>query len=283
MMKKELTPRDLGEDKQWYELHPERLREEIELMRSAFPNMTLHHKPGENISWSGRIVFYHENGSELYGLEVRIECPYDYPTTFPRVSDVNRVLDKKGCPHLYDDRESICYGNRFDLSLDFIGKTRIKNLSEYIAVFLGYQWYFEYHGDWVDGQLHSVLAFLEYELKSGPISKSDLCPCGQNSKKYENCCMEKVLSMLRQMEGIIKHHFKVDCIRKIEKNDPCPCGSKKKNEQPRKFRRCCKRGLNFPSNEIFNFLRFPECHGFSKKDIDNFLIECEKFFYTNKA
>ena len=280
MMEKELTPQGLGENKgkQWYELYPERLKEEIELMRSAFPNMTLYHKPGENISWSGRIACYRKDGSELYGLEVRIECPCDYPIAFPAVFDVNKVLAEKGCPHLHDSKESICYGNRLDLSLDFTRKTRVKDLAGYIAEFLARQWYFEHYGDWIDGQLHGVLAFLKHELKSGPIDKSDLCPCGQNSSKYENCCIPRVRGVLQGMKQCVEHRFEISDLQKIEKDSPCPCGKKKKNGQFRVFRKCCKRGLNFPSNEVFNFLRFPEYYGFSKSEVDDFLIECEEIF-----
>src|SRR5690606_30002272 len=112
-------------DKQWYELYPERLVEEIELMQSSFPHLTLQRIPGENISWLGKISCCLDDGTELYALEIKIECSRNYPIVFPKAIDVNEVLANKKCPHLHNDKKTLCYGNRLDSSLNFTANTRI--------------------------------------------------------------------------------------------------------------------------------------------------------------
>lgn len=249
--------RDLGDNngKQWYELYPERLAEEIELMQAAFPHLTIENKAGENVAWVGNISCNREGGTRLYSLEVRIECPRNYPIIFPKVIDVNGVLADKKCPHLNDDKKTLCYGNRLDSSLDFVGETRIKNVVEYIAVFLGRQWHLERYGYWPEGQLHGVNAFLDYELKVDRIDPLALCPCALTDKAYKDCHMQGVINLLREMESKLKPEIK-NRIVKPGRNDPCPCGKKKENGTPVKFKKCCERNLNFSSSKMFLLMKF---------------------------
>lgn len=242
--------------KQWYELYPERLAEEIELMRATFPDFTLKHNPGENVSWSGKVACCLENGEELYLLNVKIECPQNYPVVFPKVFDVDKILDNKKCPHLNDDKKTLCYGNRLDPSLNFLEGTRIKNVVEYIAVFLGRQWYFERYGYWPDGQLHGANTFLEYELQVGSIEPIALCPCALNDKTYRNCHMRGVADLLQKMELNLKPEIR-NRIQKPGRNDPCPCEKTKDDGNPIKFKKCCEPKLNFSSSKTFLLLKFP--------------------------
>ena|SRR3989344_636377 len=258
MTTEESILQDLGDnkDKQWYELYPERLAEEIGLMRSAFPHLVPEHTAGGNISWSGKITCSLEDGTELYALEGRIECPRDYPIVFPKVIDVNGTLADKKCPHLNDDKKTLCYGNRLDPSLNFAGDTRIKNVAEYVAVFLGRQWYFERYSYWPDGQLHGAKTFLEHELQVARIEPTALCPCALNDKTYRDCHMRGVADLLQEMESNLKPEIR----RRVEKhgrNDPCPCGKKKTDGGHLKFKKCCEQNLNFPSSKMFLLLKFP--------------------------
>ncbi len=250
--------RNLGDnkDKQWYQLYPERLAEEIELMNSWFPHIILDYKDGKNVSWTGRVSCHLEDGAELYALEVRIECPRDYPIVFPKVIDVNGVLIDKKCPHLNDDKKTLCYGNRLDPSLDFISGTRIKNVVEYIAVFLGRQWHFERYGYWPHGQLHGIHTFLDHEVKVGRIDPLALCPCALSEKTYKDCHMRGVANILLEMESKLKPEIRSKIV-KPERNSPCPCGAKKPDGSAVKFKKCCERNLNFPSSKAFLFLKFP--------------------------
>lgn len=249
--------RDLGDnnDKQWYELYPERLAGEIELMRATFPHLTLEHVTGENVAWIGQVSCSREDGTELYALEVHIECPRNYPIVFPKVIDVKGVLVGKKCPHLNDDKKTLCYGNRLDPSLNFVGETRIKNVVEYIAVFLGRQWHFERYGYWPDGQLHGVNTFLDYELKIGRIDPSALCPCALTDKPYKDCHMQGVANLLLEMELKLKPEIRSKIV-KPGRNSPCPCGAEKSSGEPVKFKKCCERNLNFSSSKVFLLLKF---------------------------
>jgi len=250
--------RDLGDnkDEQWYELYPERLTEEIKLMRTAFPHLTFEHAAGENVAWTGKVSCHLEDGTELYALEVRIECSKNYPIVFPKVIDVNGVLVEKKCPHLNDDKKTLCYGNRLDPALDFAGGTRIKNVVEYIAIFLGRQWHFERYGHWPQGQLHGVSTFLDHELKVGHIDPLALCPCALTDKTYKDCHMQGVANLLLEMDSKLKPEVRSRLV-KLGRNDPCPCGKKKDNGDPVKFKKCCERDLNFPSSKVFLLLKFP--------------------------
>jgi hypothetical protein len=172
------------------------------------------------------------------------------------VFDVNEVLADKKCPHLNDDKKSLCYGNRLDPSLNFVGDTRIKNVVEYIAVFLGRQWHFERYGNWPDGQLHGANSFLEYELKIGSIDPTALCPCALNDKNYRNCHMKGVADLLLKMESNLKPEIRSE-IEKPGRNDPCLCGKKKSDGSPMKFKKCCEPNLNFSSSKAFLLLKFP--------------------------
>ncbi len=242
---------------QWYELYPERLDEEIVLLHSAFPELILEYTPGQNISWTGKVTCKLENDSELYSLIIKIECSRDYPIVFPKVTDVNSILFGKQCPHLHDDKKTLCYGNRLDSSLNFTNDTRIKNVAEYVAVFLGRQWYFERYGYWPDGQLHGMDTFLEYEIKTRKIEPDSLCPCALNSKTYKECHMKGVANLLQQMERNLKPEISVK-IQKPGRNDSCPCGKKKGDGRNMKYKACCERTLNFPNSKVFLLLKFKD-------------------------
>lgn len=253
MKSEELTPLDLGgsERSHWYELFPERFAEEVELMSSVFPSFVLGHNAGKDVTWTGRVAFYREDRTELYALDIRIECPREYPIVFPRVIDEKGVLAEKGCPHIYaDNKKVLCYGNRLDPSLDFSGKTRIKDLVEYIAVFLGRQWHFEQYGYWPHGQPHGMDAFLEHELNVGRIDPLGLCPCGLNGKTYGECHLKALANQLLQQERLLKPEFR-NKLKRPGRNDPCPCGQKKVDGIPLKFKKCCERKVNFPTSMLF--------------------------------
>lgn len=260
---KELTHHNPGErrERQWYQDDPNRLSDEIGLMQSTFPNFKQDYDSFGNIFWVGTVLFKSE-AEVLYSLKVRIECPSNYPLVFPRVYDSKGVLEKKNCPHLYyegenSDKRVLCFGNRLDVQLDFSGDTRIKNVVEYIGVFLSRQWYFEEYGYWPQGQPHGDDAFLDYELNDGNILPTDPCPCASNVKSYENCHMNTVYTLLgyRDHEAQRLEKVKVSLPRR---NDPCPCGVANSEGKRLKYKKCCLAGLKFPNSRTYLKMAFPD-------------------------
>ncbi|MBI4085668.1 MAG: hypothetical protein HY433_00245 [Candidatus Liptonbacteria bacterium] len=262
-MTEESLLHDLGENKnkQWYQLYPDRLTEEIKLMRSAYPAFTLHHQEGENIYWLGKATAFKPDGSELYSLNVKVECSREYPIVFPQVFDSDSLLAKHKCPHLTINQganSAICYGNRLDPQLDFLAATRVKNVVDYICVFLIRQWYFEHYGKWLDGQPHGVIPFLEHEVKNGPVDPNKLCPCGMTSKLYRNCHLPIVAKFLYEQDVKLKDDFK-RIVPKIGRNDECPCGKKTKSKK------CCFGKLNHSSSKFFLLMKYPKAFGLSEE------------------
>lgn len=255
-MSKELNLLDHGKDTkcdQWYEKNPERLVEEISLMKLRYPDFVLSGGDGEDICWAGFAKCFSENGQLLYSLEVKIVCDKDYPIVYPKVIDLNKVLSDKNCPHLVkndDEVHTLCYGNRLDPELDFMGKTRISDLVDYVCIFLARQWHFERNGDWPDGQEHGFHAFLEYEAKNNTISKEEACPCGATTKKYGECCLPKIEKLLLDLE--LKNLYLQKVKIKVGRNKPCPCGSNKKSKK------CCYASVNYPRSRVFISLRYPD-------------------------
>jgi hypothetical protein len=248
--------RDLGENqtKQWYELYPDRLAEEIELMAKNHPAFALHKQGGKNIYWTGRAVAFRQtDNTELASLEVKIECPRNYPIIFPYAYDVDQVLEARKCPHLTKNPSGppkICYGNRFDPQLDFFGATRITDVVNYLGIFIAYQWHFERYGTWPKGQPHGEVAFLEQEVKNGPIDPDALCPCAMSDTPYKRCHLPKVATFLYRLDTTLKDDIQ-KLVFKIGRNDACPCGS------GRKSKRCCFDKLNHSSSKFFLLLKYP--------------------------
>lgn len=246
-----------NKNKQWYQLYPDRLAEEIELMRSAYPSFTLHSQEGENIYWTGKAVALKKDSSELASLNIKIECPQEYPIVFPRVYDLENSLLKRKCPHVTKNPDGsvlLCYGNRLNPELNFLDTARAKNVADYVCIFLARQWYFERYGKWPDGQPHGILPFLEREVRNGPVSPDALCLCGMTSHSYKTCHMPMIAKFLNDQDVKLKDEFK-RMVPKIGRNDGCPCGSKMKSKK------CCFGNLNHPSSKFFLLLKYPKAFG----------------------
>lgn len=237
-------------NEQWYEKDPARLVTERNAVESAYPNLEFSYSPNGNATWSGTVKCLRPDGSTLYELEVKIECPQEYPVVFPKVYDSNKLLKPRKCPHLNDDGLSICYGNRLDPELDFESKTTIKDLIDFISVFLARQWYFEKRGFWPDGQLHGQDTFIEHEVQNGKIDGKKLCPCGLTAKKYRDCHLPLVNQRLIVLDSALKKEVR-DNFPEVGRNSECPCGSGKK------FKKCCLKEINFPKRKTFLIKKFP--------------------------
>ena len=255
-MSEELNRLDRGEDikhDQWYEKDPKRLSEEVSLMKLRYPGFVLLGGNGEDIYWIGTAKCFSESGQLLYSLNIKVVCDRDYPVIYPKVIDLDKVISEKNCPHLdknNDEVHSLCYGNRLDPELDFVGKIRIINLIDYIGIFLARQWHFERNGEWPDGQAHGCDAFLEYEAKSNIIPKNNLCPCGATTKRYGDCCLPKIEKALLDTE--LKNLYLQKVKIKVGRNNACPCGSNKKSKK------CCYNFINYPRSRIFIALKYPD-------------------------
>lgn len=251
---------------QWYEVFPDRLQEEIDLMEASYPEFTFHKIDGENVYWIGTAKALRSNGNVLYELGIKIECGPDYPKVFPSVYDLSDTLKNNKCPHLTKtvDTYSLCYGNRLDSQLNFEGSTRVKHIVDYICIFLAKQWYFERYGKWPDGQPHGILPFIEHEIKVGTINRTDICPCGLDTKMYKDCHMFLVQKELRTFDCYIlpKIHRTA---RRIGKNQECPCGS------GNKWKKCCLLTINHSHSKMFLILKYPNAFGITDDNRDRLL------------
>ena len=167
------------------------------------------------------------------------------------VYDVEGRLQKQKCPHLNEKDKTICYGNRLDPQLDFIKETRIKNVIDFVSIFIARQWHFEKTGKWPDYQLHGVNAFLEYEIKQATIPLHGLCPCGMTTINYQNCHFPEVRRLLAQLEAMYSDRLKNVKI-KIGRNEKCPCGSGKKSKK------CCFNKINHKDSKFFLIAKYPK-------------------------
>ncbi|MDD2807502.1 MAG: SEC-C metal-binding domain-containing protein [Patescibacteria group bacterium] len=252
---------------QWYDTLPDRLEEEIRLMKEFHPSFDLSHSAGESIFWTGYAKALRSDGSVITVLKIKIECPAAYPFLFPLVYDSENILFNRGCPHLSNSSGgffTLCYGNRLDPQLDFQGSTRVKDVVNYVCIFLARQWHFERYGFWPDGQPHGELAFLYHEIKQDVLNPDDLCPCGLTEKTYRHCHMPAVLNVLNQWDLSLKGEIRKRVDQVSGRNDPCPCGSDKK------FKKCCSPKLNY-SSKFFLFMKFPEFFDFDLFRRDNIL------------
>lgn len=250
---------DLGDTEvQWYKKDPMRLEEEIRLMKEVFPFFSYEFEKNGNLLWSGNAKIK-KNEKIIYSLNIKIECPIDYPIVFPRAYDLDGILSEKKCPHLIENSngpKGICYGNRIGGELDFLNSSRIKDVVNQVCIFLARQWYFEKNGRWPDGQPHGHLAFLEYEISHNTIPPDDLCPCGMHNKNYRSCHMKLVNSALFALDSTVSNFF--GGAQRIERNELCPCGNEKK------FKKCCMPNINYPSSKTFLLLKYPESFGLSE-------------------
>jgi len=253
-MVKELTRQDHGnlKDNQWYEIYPQRLNEEIKLVKECYPNFIFGDLQNrENAFWEGVVKSTSDNGKELYSLRIKIECDKNYPLVFPRVYDIEGILQNQKCPHLNEEKNTICYGNRLDSQLDFTKETRVRNVIDFVSIFLARQWYFEKKGEWPDGQLHGGNAFLEHEIRQGKIPLNELCPCGMTTINYKNCHFPEVKRLLAQLEA--KYSERLKNVRiKIGRNEKCPCESGKKSKK------CCFNEINHKNSKFFLLAKYPK-------------------------
>lgn len=238
-------------DQQWYELHPDRLLEEIKRVEKDYPGFKVHKKQGENLFWTGTAKFAAKDGKVLFELKIKVECPKNYPVILPIVHDVEKVLSDRRCPHIYSDTKNICYGNRLDPQLNFIQGANIRDLIDYVSAFLGKQWYFEKFGTWPGEHAHGSRAFLNYEMEKGTIDPTDLCPCGHNTKTYRECHIRNVQGILLEMDNKLPADIRAK-IHVPGRNDLCPCESKVK------FKKCCQNKINHPASRIFLMQKYPK-------------------------
>lgn len=253
-MAKELILQDHGnlKDKQWYEIYPQRLKEEIKLVKEHYPNFVFGNLQNqENAFWEGIVKSVSDNGKELYSLRIKVECDRNYPLIFPRVYDIEGNLKKQKCPHLNEKDNAICYGNRLDPQLDFTKETRVKNVIDFVSIFLARQWYFEKKGEWPNGQLHGGNAFLEYEIKQAIIPLHELCPCGMTAISYKDCHFPEVQKILVQLETGYSERLKNVKIQ-IGRNEKCPCESGKKSKK------CCFNEINHKNSKFFLLAKYPK-------------------------
>lgn len=264
-MEQELILQNLGniKDKQWYEIYPQRLNDEINLVKKYYPNFVFCDlKNQENAFWEGVVKSFSDQGTELYSLRIKVECDRNYPLVFPRVYDLEGKLKTQKCPHLNGKDNSLCYGNRLDTQLNFLTKTKVKDIIDFISIFLARQWYYEKKGEWPNGQPHSGNAFLEHEIKKATIPLNELCPCGMTIMNYKNCHFQEVKRLIVQLEEEYSKNLKNVKI-KIGRNDKCPCGSNKKSK------RCCFDELNFKDSKFFLLAKYPKLAEKIDNNIDN--------------
>lgn len=267
-MTEQSTPHDPGKIRQqWYEVYPERLQDEIQHMRSAHSSFTFHKVDGKNVYWTGEAKAFKPDGSVLASLPIKIECDIDYPKVFPIVTDTSATLKDRKCPHLsvIDGVQTLCYGNRLDTQIDFEGATRVKDVVDYVGIFIARQWYFENYGEWPDGQPHGELAFLEYEVTNSAIDPTSACPCGLYTKKYSECHMPKLWQVLVKFESILKREVISNIKLKRGRNQKCLCGNSKK------YKKCCLHKINYNNSKIFLLLKFPETFGIDIAERDKML------------
>ena len=237
-------------------------------MKTHYPAFKLHREEGKNICWTGTAQAIKKDGSTLKQLEVKIEIPHDYPTSFPRVSDVSKSLKPQNCPHLTHvggNDYILCYGNRLDGELDFNGTTRIKDVVNYTCIFLAQQWHYEKRGYWPKGQAHGILPFLRYEIYEQTILSHEICPCGLGDRHYGACHMPNVRELLNILDLSATPKVCGEA-RRIERNEICPFCDKKK-----KYKKCCALNVNYSESKTFLLLKYPKVFGMSEQDRDRFL------------
>ena len=264
-MENEKSPHQIpGESKppqQWYEIDPERLEEEKALLAEYYPGFVLKKNDQGNICWTGRVRFLRKSdGQELSHLDVKVECKPGYPVVFPVVHDVKGKMRKDGCPHIYQDG-SLCYGNRLDPQLDFTKHTRVRDVLDYVSVFLGKHWYYKKLGEWPGEHAHGVQAFLNHEITVGTRPMDELCPCGMSTRTYRDCHYQQTLKYLYKLnEGLLPEVR--ERLIMPSRNSLCPC------ESGKKFKRCCEDKINYANCRFFLMLKFPK---WAKKHLDTLL------------
>lgn len=252
---------------QWYKLDPDRYKEELSLLKEHYPDFKQVEKDDGNICWVGVAKFYKSNNEVLKELEIEIVCLRDYPITFPRVYDLSGTLDPSNCPHLTNagnGKYILCYGNRLDPELNFEEKTRVKDVIDYVSIFLAYQWHHEKKGNWPSGQPHGTLPFLEHEINGNTIQDSSICPCGLHDKPYYTCHKPELSALLSKLDSGTTLKVCKDA-RKVSRNEPCPCGSDVK------YKKCCLNKINFPNSKTYLLLRFPDYFGISIQKRNRFM------------
>ncbi len=262
MPQQSTRPNPGANNKQWYELSPERYEEEVRLMACLYPGFDLHRTDGENVYWTGEARALKPDGTVLKSLPVKVECPPDYPRAFPRVYDTSGTLKPGVCPHLNkvsDDVFAFCYGTRLE-GVNFEDAQRVTDAVNYSGIFLAKQWYYERYGYWPDGHAHGVWPFIEHEIKQGTIDPTGPCPCGLGSKSYRDCHLPYVRYELEVLGQALSEVS--DKVKKVERNDKCPCQGGKK------FKKCCMPKINHASSKAFVFLKYPRNYGLSDDDRD---------------
>ncbi|OGC78304.1 hypothetical protein A2619_04035 [candidate division WWE3 bacterium RIFOXYD1_FULL_39_9] len=242
MEKEKLYSQLLGESpsKQWYELFPERFEEEKLAFQTQYPNFRHYISDNGEACWDGEIGCSDESGqikipkSLSYNpLKVRVVCKRDYPLSFPKVIDLNKVLKRLGCEHIMGtgkEDQTICYAFRPSTELDFIGKHSLVDVVPVVQTFLLKFYCKQLTGMWPGGEhLHDANAFIVWEYEHGEFSPSEICPCSLHGEQYKKCHFPRVRARLFQLRSIYPTWVQ---LIDIGRNDKCGCGSGKK------FKKC---------------------------------------------
>jgi len=218
---------------QWYELNPERLKEENQLMQKHCPGFSQFFDQSENVCWQGVVRIGKIHGTtyvpKYREIEVKIICPANYPTANPLIEDINRTLTAKS-PHVIS-KTYLCYDFGNSSELDFQRTHKIANLYEIIQTYVIKQSIWEEGNGWPGEQHHGIGAFIKMEYESGCIDPKDRCPCKMEGKTYETCHLAQVIELIADINRGLRQIYGK---RKLGPNMKCPCGS------GIKFKKCCR-------------------------------------------
>lgn len=233
-MKKFRDPPRGVNNNQWYSKDPKRIKEEVALMKKFFPDFKQGYEENGDVFWKGTVKIEKINSSLNYdphykNFKIKILCKETYPISFPFVIDEDKLLLGKS-PHLYTDKNAICYSFGTATELDFENKHRIKDLYGVIQEYLVKQSVFEDTKIWPDAQPHANQAFILAEFENGCLSPDTICPCRLHGKKYKDCHLADVEKTIGIINSSLRNIFGK---RKLGRNDRCPCGSGKK------YKFCC--------------------------------------------
>lgn len=255
--------------KDWRIDDPIRVEEETALMHERYPDF-VYEIIDDKATWTGVVKLESIKGSLGYkphyqALKIRIICDASYPNSFPKVEDVEQVLQGI-CPHYYRDKPQLCYsfGTRDATELDFVSRHRVADLYPVMQSFLLQQSLYIDGVEWPDGQHHLNHAFLWDEFNNGCIDPNSLCPCMWHGKSYADCHLPEVESAIKQFNQRMAKSFGE---RKFGANSRCPCGSGSK------FKRCC-RYKNYFGVERKHFITlYPEL---SRELMEEIMVDCDE-------
>jgi len=219
--------------KQWHEINPQRLNQEIQLMRDYY-HFTHSFDTNNNLIFEGNIIVEKVIGKLTYipkytSLKVQIILRPNYPITFPLVKDVDGVLEGKSV-HVFEGN-FVCYAFGANTELNFETKHRARDLIPVLQEFLVKQSVWEDTGEWPDGQPHGVHAFIMSEFLNGCLPPDSICICKMTGKKYKDCHLPMVEESIMKINQLLRQEYGK---RKLNPNMRCPCGSYIK------YKKCCR-------------------------------------------